>query len=190
MIILVREVENFMQTKLVQDSGNVEWYTPSYIIEAARKTMGSIDLDPFSSLEANQNVKAGHIYTQDVNGFEKEWFGNVWCNHPFSRENNQKIFKKAILEFEKGNCKNICMITFASTSEKWFMPSMSYPQCFIHGRVQYMDNTLQIVKGVTKGSVVTYIGKSIESFYSAFKEHGTIKVPYQQGAGYSERHGK
>ena len=190
MNILTLGVVNFMQTKLIQDSGNVEWYTPSYIVEAARKTMGSIDLDPFSSFRANENVKADHIYDKDMDGFEKEWFGNVWCNHPFSRVNNQKIFKKAISEFEKGNCKNICLITFASTSEKWFIPSMVYPQCFIHRRVQYMDDSLQIVKGVTKGSVVTYIGENTDNFYNAFKDYGTVKIPYQQGAGYSERHGK
>lgn len=86
-----------METKMLADSGNVEWYTPSYIIEAARKTMGSIDLDPFSSLAANKNIKSNSIYTKDDNGFEKDWFGNVWCNHPFSRQNNQKYLKRLLL---------------------------------------------------------------------------------------------
>ncbi len=49
---------------LSQNSGNNEWYTPNYIIDAARKTMGSIDLDPASSAIANQTVMAKKYYHQ------------------------------------------------------------------------------------------------------------------------------
>lgn len=44
-------------------SGCVDYYTPKPIIEAARKTMGSIDLDPASSFEANNVVLASRYFT-------------------------------------------------------------------------------------------------------------------------------
>jgi len=39
------------------DSGSDEYFTPVEIVDAARKVMGGINLDPASSLEANQKVK-------------------------------------------------------------------------------------------------------------------------------------
>lgn len=157
-----------------QDSGNQEWYTPSEIIEAARKCLGSITLDPFTSRKANETVKAYAIYTKDEDGFTYPWWGNVWCNHPFSRENNKRIAAKAIEEYCHG-CE-IVMITFAATSEAWFKPLLDYPQCFLHGRTNYYDQNGNKVKGVTKGSVVTYLGNNLEGFIAAFKHLGTIKV--------------
>jgi ParB family chromosome partitioning protein len=54
-----------------QTSGSVEWYTPPEIIEAARKTLGFITLDPFSCAKANENVKASIYYTKEDDGFNK-----------------------------------------------------------------------------------------------------------------------
>ena len=45
-----------------QDSGSVEYYTPAYIVEAAREAMGSIGLDPASCEKANQIVQAAVYY--------------------------------------------------------------------------------------------------------------------------------
>lgn len=159
-------------------SSCVEWYTPSEIIEAARKTLGYIELDPFSCDTANKVVKAEHIYTKRDDGFHQDWFGKVWVNHPFSRENNKMIAMKAINEHHGNNCE-IVMITFAATSESWFKPLLSWPQCYIHGRTNYLDEQGNKVKGVTKGSVVTYLGKNVDKFYEAFKHLGTIKVQYR-----------
>lgn len=157
-----------------QDSGNTEWYSPPEIIEAARKTLGFITLDPFSCAKANEVVKASMYYTKDDDGFSKDWKGGVWCNHPFSRENNKRIANKAISEYHKG--AEIVMITFAATSEKWFQPLMEYPQCFLHGRTNYFDQHGNKVKGVTKGSVVTYLGSNLEAFADAFDDLGTVKI--------------
>ena len=41
-------------------SGKFEWYTPESIIELARETMGSIDLDPASCEAANRTVEAAN----------------------------------------------------------------------------------------------------------------------------------
>jgi hypothetical protein len=80
-----------------------------------------------------------------------------------------------ISEFEKGNIKQACCITFAATSEAWFRPLLAYPQCFIHGRTNYYlpDGTKK--KDVTKGSVVTYLGDNTERFKEVFSKIGTVK---------------
>lgn len=163
-----------------QDSGNTEYYTPQEIMEAARKTMGVITLDPFSSSIANEKVRAGFYYTKEDNAFTQKWFGNVWMNHPFSRDNNKKAIEKLVTEYEKLNIDQACCITFAATSEKWFKPLLQYPQCFLYGRTNYYlpDGTKK--KGVTKGSVVTYLGGNVKSFYNNFKDLGSIKIQMRE----------
>ena len=48
-------------TLINQDSGNFEYYTPPFIVEAARAVLGTIDLDPASSRQANLVVRARQL---------------------------------------------------------------------------------------------------------------------------------
>jgi hypothetical protein len=161
-----------------QDSGDTEYYTPVNIVDAARATMGGIDLDPFSSLVANERVKATRIFTVDDDGLKQKWSGRVWMNHPFSREMNTLCIKKIVEEYFDGNIEAACCITFAATSEKWFQPLMSFPQCFLSPRTNYFlpDGTRKV--GVTKGSVVTYFGPDTDAFNENFHKLGAVKVRY------------
>ena len=163
-----------------QDSGEQEYYTPDFIVEACRKTMGSIDLDPFSSAKANLTVGAKRYFTKDDDGFSKDWFGKVFVNHPFSRENNKKIFHKAIQECSKGNADCVMLITYASTSEAWFRPSLDFPQCYLYGRTNYYLPDGTVKRSVTKGSCITLISDGYNSyvhkFSEAFKTLGKVKV--------------
>lgn len=54
-------------------SKHAEHYTPPKVIDAARRVMGAIDLDPASSARANRVVGAARIYTSEENGFEASW---------------------------------------------------------------------------------------------------------------------
>lgn len=63
----------------------IRWGTPSDIIERARRVMGEISLDPCSSVQFNETVKANKFYSLDdrgENGLELPWFGSVLCNPP------------------------------------------------------------------------------------------------------------
>jgi hypothetical protein len=160
-----------------QDSGNFEYYTPIEIVNAAREVMGSIDLDPFSSEEANRKIKAAVYFSKEIDGLSKCWFGSVWMNHPFSRKMNNKCIVRLMEEYFHQNINQACCITFAATSEKWFNPLMDFPQCFLSPRTNYYlpDGTKK--RGVTKGSVVTYLGKNVDKFIEVFDGHfGTVKI--------------
>lgn len=62
-----------------------EHFTPVEIVEAARKTLGGIDLDPASCARANETVKAERFFTAKNNGFLQEWHGRVFLNPPGGR---------------------------------------------------------------------------------------------------------
>ena len=115
-----------------QDSGEVEWYTPMDIIEAARELYGGeIDLDPATSEEANMRIKARRGYMEPgyqevpidpltdniweprfyrtyrkLDGITKKWSGNVWLNPPFgSREKGCKVNKEGYFQCFKKKCQ-------------------------------------------------------------------------------------
>lgn len=76
-----------MSANIRHSSESVEHYTPVAYVEAARKVMGSIDLDPASCDFANAVVQAKRIYTAKTLGHNKAWRGNVLLNPPGGRIN-------------------------------------------------------------------------------------------------------
>ena len=62
---------------------DAEHYTPAKYVEAARKVLGGIDLDPASCETANETVCAARFYDIVENGLGKRpWGGRVFCNPP------------------------------------------------------------------------------------------------------------
>lgn len=158
-----------------QTSGVYEYYSPLELVSNARLVMGSIDLDPASSATANERIKAADYYTEEMNGLTLPWKGNIWLNHPFSRKANPLWVNKLITEWGNGNITSACCITFAATSERWFQPLLQHPQCFLTPRTNYYlpDGTKK--RGVTKGSVITYLGPRPDDFKQIFSLHGVVK---------------
>lgn len=90
-----------------QDSGVTEYYTPEEIVELAREVLGKIDLDPASSLIANETVKADKIFTIEDDGLAHKWSGNVFMNHPFSKGEKACIAKgpRGVKRCKKKKCQ-------------------------------------------------------------------------------------
>ena len=80
-----REVDGHDKTtaERIVASGENEWYTPEKYVEAARKVLGKIDLDPASSKPANKIIKATKFYTLADDGLKQPWNGRLWLNPPY-----------------------------------------------------------------------------------------------------------
>lgn len=59
-----------------------EHYTPPDIVEAARRTLGDIDLDPASCDLTYQYVNPAFAFTLRGNGYLQPWWGRVFLNPP------------------------------------------------------------------------------------------------------------
>lgn len=165
------DAEQPKKPHVAQNSGNNEWYTPADIIQAARDVMGGIDLDPASSDIANEVVKAGTYYTAETNGLDKEWFGNVWLNPPYSIELIGKFIYRLVVS--RASYKQAIVLVNNATETKWFtaLANVASAIVFPTSRVRfYMPD------GATgaplQGQALIYVGDNTERFLKIFSQFG------------------
>lgn len=59
-----------------------EHFTPAVVVEAARRVLGRIDLDPASCAKANKRIGAIRYFGKRQDGLRQEWRGKVLLNPP------------------------------------------------------------------------------------------------------------
>ena len=76
--------------------------------------MGQIDLDPASCEYANNTIKADEYFTESDNGLDREWYGRIWLNPPYSQTGK---FVEKLLE---SNFEEAIILTNNATETGWF----------------------------------------------------------------------
>ena len=157
-------------THVANNSCNNEWYTPEKFIEAARKAMGSIDLDPATSQVAQKTVQAETFYTIDDNGLSKQWSGNVWLNPPYAK-NDIESFSEKVCEKE---FKQAIVLVNNATETGWFqnMAELADAFCFPKSRIKYNDSSGKPANSPLQGQAFLYFGSRSKSFLKVFGEFG------------------
>lgn len=160
----------------------VEYYTPQIYIDAARKVMGGIDLDPASSKAAQENIKAGTFYTEHDNGLSHEWIGRVWLNPPYSKtggRSNQEIWAQRLIEeFEQSNVTEAHLLVKSALGYKWFENLWDkLPGCFVRDRLSFIKSNGSNDGESKHGTAIFYLGKNLNLFIEVFSAFGRITAP-------------
>lgn len=92
-----------------------EWYTPLELI----RSLGEFDLDPACG-PLCQNKTAAVKFDRD--GLEREWFGRVWMNPPFS---SASVWVNKFIKHGNG-----IALVFGRTDAKWFHDAVAAAGCF------------------------------------------------------------
>lgn len=101
-------------------TGNDEWYTSRKIVDACRKTLGGIDLDPASCELANKTVGAKIFYTKEQNGLQFPWTGRVFMNPPYSvRGGRAEFISKLVESWLSGEVEAACLVCPSDISYGW-----------------------------------------------------------------------
>ena len=155
---------------VANNSGNNEWYTPPEFIEAARSTMGGIDVDPASNEIAQKNVRAETYYTEQTNGLDHEWRGRVWMNPPYSTDLIGPFCEKMVTEFESGRLTQAVVLVNNATEARWFASLVSVASMvgFTKRRVRFLDRNGDQTGGPLQGQAVLYIGPNKNQFVQEF----------------------
>lgn len=157
-----------------------ERYTPAEIVEAARRVMGSIDVDPASSDIAQQTVKAGKYYTLENSGLEKDWPGNVFLNAPFSPGKHLPFAKKLAEQVDAGITQRAIIVTRSDSSTEWFRCYDSRCQALaLTRRIEFYNPYLPSSRNMDT-NFIFYIGDHADRFK---KEFGGLFHVYFKDAG-------
>jgi ParB family chromosome partitioning protein len=147
------------------NGGESEWYTPTEIIEAARAVMGGIDLDPASTPEANEVVKAEHFYTIEDDGLAQPWYGRVWLNPPYSQPAVARFVERLIDDWGAGELEQACCLVNNATETGWGQLLLYHANavCFISGRVKFRAPGGE-PGAPLQGQVLAYFGPAEPTF--------------------------
>jgi ParB family chromosome partitioning protein len=159
---------------VANNSGVSEWYTPPAYLDAARATLGSIDLDPASSPVAQRFVKAKKFLTINEDGLASEWRGKVWLNPPYAAGLVEKFVAKLCGHLESGDVSAAVLLTNNATETKWFQGAIGRASalCFKEGRIKFLDEEGEEANTPLQGQVFVYFGGEPQRFCGAFKEFG------------------
>lgn len=166
---VMRKIEEAKKPHVVNNSGDNEWYTPAEYINAARSVMGTIDLDPASNEYANETVRASTYYTEETNGLEKEWFGNIWLNPPYSTA----LIKEFSDKVATSSFDQAIILVNNATDTSWFKTLVSKASAivFTSGRIRFEKR--DGAKGAPlQGQAFLYCGENPQRFIDVFSKYG------------------
>lgn len=159
-----------------QFTGENEWYTPPDYVEAARRVLGRIDLDPASSEKAQKTIKARRYYSADDDGLSQEWRGSVWLNPPYAQPLIHQFAEKAVAEVNAGRVTEAIVLTHNYTDTAWFhlLESACSAICFTRGRIRFVSSSGELASP-TQGQAFFYFGNRRDEFADVFKAYGFIR---------------
>lgn len=160
--------------ELLGQSDQNDWRTPRKFLNAARAVLGAIDLDPASSPEANETVKAETFYTEEVNGLLRPWRGRLWLNPPYGGQ-ARAFIERLVREHEVGNVSAaIALVNSHPTETAWFQTLFRYTICFVRGRIDFGGPSRPVSTTSTHGSAIVYLGDDTQRFYEHFIKFGSV----------------
>lgn len=164
------------------NSGNNEWYTPSWIISRAIDVLGNIDCDPASSATANAAINAAQYFTLEDDGLEHDWFGTVWLNPPHQSKLVKAFANKLVEQLGLGNTTQALVLVNNATETGWFqlLFAASNAACFLNKRVRYWSPERES-RNPLQGQVVLYFGGNVQLFRQVFERFGTICTSIKTG---------
>jgi hypothetical protein len=157
------------------------WGTPFKILQIVNRVLGSIDLDPASSNDANEIICASKIFTEESDGLSSIWGLNdsVFINPPSGKVGKQSktllFWKKLMHELYCGNVGHAIFLAFSveqmqSSQNKGVPPMLAYPFCVPSKRISFIDPNKTGRNAPSHSNMIIYVPGSIDVTYR-FKEH-------------------
>lgn len=160
------------------NSGEQDWQTPEYLLEAARATLGAIDCDPASSARANERVRARVYFTAETNGLAQVWGPRVWLNPPYQTKLIRAFAEALARKVQSGEVTEAIWLSNNATETEWFASLMPVATaiCLLKTRVRFLTPSGTAGRKPLQGQVAIYCGPDVEAFRAAWAPLGNVLV--------------
>ncbi len=163
------------------------WQTPQEIIEASRKLMEFIELDPASDEEANQRVEADVFFFED--SLNQLWDAETaFLNPPGGRGQPKAFWNKLLENWKNENIGQAIYIAFSLEQLQQNQSMLDFPVCFPNKRLKYVPREGKAASP-THASAIVYLppraGDSehrfvsklaVQKFEDIFSKFGKVKL--------------
>lgn len=122
-----------MNKELMFSSKTDMWPTPQKFFDEQNK-IHSFTLDCCASKD---NAKCDKFFTEEDNGLQQTWTGNVWMNPPYGRGIGEWVKKAYESVFVEGSSDKVVCLLPARTDTKWF-----HNWC-VKGKVEFIKGRLK-----------------------------------------------
>jgi hypothetical protein len=165
----------------LHSKASAEWYTPRDYVEAARKVLGGIDLDPASSDTANALIGATRFATRDQDGLAEGclWRGRVFLNPPGGRVRD--FWRRLLREIRSGDTTAAIWIGYSLQQLQTLQAAdtsgpveMANALCFPRKRIAFLNVHGQPSGSPTHGNYVAYFGPKVALFREVFRGFGEV----------------
>lgn len=176
----------------VQHSSRTDrWYTPTWVLEKARRVLGIIDLDPASEAAANTRVQALTYFRAEDDGLSLDWFGTVWCNPPGGKIGNKSLtglfWRRLMLTRDQRRLRHAMFMCFSaealqSTQEKGTPAVGDFPFCVPSKRIRFDRPDYSAGEAPSHSNVIVYVPGTVDhtkNFWAEFNTVGSVMVPYR-----------
>jgi ParB family chromosome partitioning protein len=156
-------------------TGDPEWYTPAAYIEASRRVLGEIDLDPASTRIAQKTVKAKRFFSLESDGLAQKWKGNVFLNPPYTADKVAAFVDKLCEHVSARDVSAAILLVNNATETRWFQQALRLATaiCFPEGRLRFLGEDGP--KGSPlQGQALLYFGKALARFGKEFGRFGCV----------------
>lgn len=114
-----------------------EWGTPEWMLDGPtpdndhpadegpgiEETIGGFDLDAAAGAEPRSYADVR--YTVEDDGLETDWFGDVWVNFPYGREENKMWSARIAEQAQSPAVESVTALVPASMGASWFQENFA-----------------------------------------------------------------